>query len=392
MKSDTAIGKTKGNVLAFVRNYAMFIALILIAILFEILTDGVLLAPMNISKLVMQNSYILILAIGMLPCILTGDIDLSVGSVVAVIGAIAGTMMVSMDMGVPVTVAVCLAAGLLAGAWQGFWIAFVHVPSFIVTLGGMLIFRGMTMVILNGNTLAPFPESYQFIAQRFLQDIPGLGGIPGINMIAGGLVAALCVYMQANSYRKRMKYNLPAGSKRMLAAKCVAIAAICLFTAFWLDQFKGIPITLILLGALIAIYSFLCNKTVLGRHIYALGGNERAAQLSGVKTQWVRFLVFVNMGLLSAIAGLVFSARLNCAAPTAGMMFELDAIAACYIGGASASGGVGTIVGTIVGGLVMGVLNNGMSILGIGIDWQQWIKGLVLLLAVAFDIHYQSQR
>ena len=392
MKSENAIDETKGSILDFVRNYAMFIALGLIAILFEILTDGVLLAPMNISKLVMQNSYILILAIGMLPCILTGDIDLSVGSVVAVIGAIAGTMMVSMGMSVPVTIIACLVAGLLVGAWQGFWVAFVHVPAFIVTLGGMLIFRGMTMVILNGNTLAPFPESYQFIAQRFLQDIPGIGAIPGITMIVGALVAALCVYMQVNSYRKRIKYNIPVESKSVLTSKCVVIAAICLISAFWLDQFKGIPIILVLLGVLIAIYSFICNKTVIGRHIYALGGNERATQLSGVKTKWVRFLVFVNMGLLSAIAGLVFSARLNCAAPTAGMMFELDAIAACYIGGASASGGVGTIVGAIVGGLVMGVLNNGMSILGIGIDWQQWIKGLVLLLAVAFDIYNQSKR
>ena len=394
MKSENSAqgGGAIAMLLSAVRDYAMFIALICIAVLFQILTDGVLLAPMNISKLVMQNSYILILAIGMLPCILTGDIDLSVGSVVAVIGAIAGTMMVSMGMSVPITIVTCIAVGLAVGAWQGFWIAFVRVPAFIVTLGGMLIFRGMTMVILDGNTLAPFPDSYQFIAQKFLQDIPVIGAIPYSTMLVGVLVAAICVYMQVNTYRQRIKYGIPAGSSVALMAKSAVIIFISLFSTYWLSQFKGLPIILILLGVLIAAYSFICNKTVLGRHIYALGGNERATQLSGVKTKWVRFIVFVNMGLMSAIAGLVFSARLNCAAPSAGMMFELDAIAACYIGGASASGGIGTIVGAIVGGLVMGVLNNGMSILGIGIDWQQLIKGMVLLLAVAFDIYNQSKK
>ena len=373
-------------------DYAMFIALLLIAVFFQWRTDGVLLAPMNISKLVMQNSYILILAIGMLPCILTGDIDLSVGSVVAVIGAIAGTLMVTMGLSVPATILACLAVGLAIGAWQGFWVAFMRVPAFIVTLAGMLLFRGMTMVILDGNTLSPFPDSYQFVAQKFLQDIPMFAAIPYSTMLLGVLIAAVGVYMELHSYRQKIKYGVPAGSRSIVLLKSAAIIFVSLFATYWLTQFKGLPIILILLAALIAIYSFLCNKTVLGRHVYALGGNERATQLSGVKTKWVRFIVFVNMGLLAAIAGLVFSARLNCAAPSAGLMFELDAIAACYIGGASATGGVGTVVGAIVGGLVMGVLNNGMSILGIGIDWQQGIKGLVLLLAVAFDIYNQSKK
>ena len=375
-----------------IHDYAMFIALLLIAVFFQWRTDGVLLAPMNISKLVMQNSYILILAIGMLPCILTGDIDLSVGSVVAVIGAIAGTLMVTMGLSVPATILACLAVGLAIGAWQGFWVAFMRVPAFIVTLAGMLLFRGMTMVILDGNTLSPFPDSYQFVAQKFLQDIPMFAAIAYSTMLIGVLIAAVGVYMELHSYRQKIKYGVPAGSRSIVLLKSAAIIFVSLFATYWLTQFKGLPIILILLAALIAIYSFLCNKTVLGRHVYALGGNERATQLSGVKTKWVRFIVFVNMGLLAAVAGLVFSARLNCAAPSAGLMFELDAIAACYIGGASATGGVGTVVGAIVGGLVMGVLNNGMSILGIGIDWQQGIKGLVLLLAVAFDIYNQSKK
>ena len=383
---------TKTSVATFVQKYAMFVALIFIAILFQFLTDGVLLAPMNVSKLIMQNSYILILAIGMLPCILTGDIDLSVGSVLAVVGAISATMIVTNGMSVPLTVAVCLAFGLLVGAWQGFWIAFVRVPSFIVTLAGMLIFRGMTMVILDGNTLSPFPDSYQFIAQKFLVDIPLFAAIPGSTMMVGALVAALGAYMSVHNYRQKVKYGLPAGTKTMLMVRVAIVVAVTMFAAYWFTQFKGLPLILILLAALIAIYSFITNRMVIGRHIYALGGNEAATRLSGIKTKWVRFLVFVNMGLMAAVAGLVFSARLNCAAPSAGMSFELDAIAACYIGGASATGGIGTIVGAVVGGLVMGTLNNGMSILGIGIDWQQMIKGLVLLAAVAFDIYNQSKK
>jgi len=375
-----------------INKYAMFIALVVISIFFQVLTDGVLLAPMNISKLVMQNSYLLILAIGMLPCILTGDIDLAVGSVVALVGAIAGTLIVSMGLPVGLTIVVCLAMGLLIGAWQGYWVAFVRVPAFIVTLAGMLLFRGATMVILNGNTLAPFPETYQFIAQKFLQDVPVIGAIPFSTVLIGVLVAVAGAYIEWKSHRQKMKYGIPVSSQPVLFAKIALIVFISVFSAYWLSQFKGLPIILILLAVLICVYSFICNKTIIGRHIYALGGNERATQLSGIKTKWVRFLVFVNMGLMAAVAGLVFSARLNCAAPSAGTGFELDAIAACYIGGASATGGVGTIVGAIVGGLVMGVLNNGMSILGVGIDWQQGIKGMVLLLAVAFDIYNQNKK
>nr|WP_199883903.1 multiple monosaccharide ABC transporter permease [Massilibacillus massiliensis] len=375
-----------------IRKYAMFIALIAIALLFQWLTQGILLAPMNVSKLIMQNSYILILAIGMLPCILTGDIDLSVGSVIAVVGAIAGTMLISMNMSVGLTIFVCLAVGLLIGAWQGFWVAFIKVPSFIVTLAGMLLFRGATMIILDGNTLSPFPESYQFIAQKFLSDIPLIGAIPYSTILVGLIVAVCYVISEVNARKQDIQYKVKVSSKKIFITKISLVSFICLYAAYWLSEFKGMPIILLLLAALIILYSFITHRTVIGRHIYALGGNERATQLSGIKTQWIRFLVFVNMGLLAAIAGLIFSARLNCAGPSAGNGFELDAIAACYIGGASATGGIGTIVGAIVGGLVMGVLNNGMSIMGIGIDWQMGIKGLVLLIAVGFDIYNQAKK
>ena len=291
----------KGTLSTAMQKYAMFIALILIAIFFQVLTDGVLLAPMNISKLVMQNSYILILAIGMLPCILTGDIDLSVGSVVAAIGAIAGTLIISKGFSVGTTVVACLAIGLLIGAWQGFWVAFVRVPAFIVTLAGMLLFRGLTMVILDGNTLSPFPDSYQFVAQKFLQDIPLFASIPYSTMLIGVLLAAVCVWLEVHSYRQKVQYGIPVGSKGMLAFKSGIIIFVSLFATYWLSQFKGLPLILILLAFLIAIYSFICNKTVFGRRVYALGGNENATRLSGIKTKWVRFIVFVccRSGILS---------------------------------------------------------------------------------------------
>ncbi|RCX16872.1 multiple monosaccharide ABC transporter membrane protein [Anaerobacterium chartisolvens] len=374
-----------------IKKYAMFIALIVIVLFFQVTTDKILLVPMNVSKLVMQNSYILILTIGMLPCILTGNIDLSVGSIVAVIGAVSGTMIISMHQPVWLAVCVCLLLGIAIGAWQGLWIAFVRVPSFIVTLAGMLIFRGLTMVILDGNTLGPYPASYQFVAQAFLPDIPGTEGHI-TTMLMAILLAAGFVFLEFRKRKQQIKYGIQVGGKIAFSFRLAAMAIIILFVSYWLTLFRGMPIILVLLGVLIIFYSFVTTKTVIGRHIYALGGNERATELSGVKTKWVKFAAYVNMGLMAAVAGLVFSARLNCAGPTAGNGFELDAIAACYIGGASATGGVGTVVGAIVGGLVMGVLNNGMSIMGIGIDWQQAIKGFVLLVAVAFDIYNQSKK
>ncbi|MDL2310947.1 sugar ABC transporter permease [Peptostreptococcaceae bacterium OttesenSCG-928-C18] len=368
------------------RKYAMFIALVAIAIFFQISTDGVLLKPMNVSKLIMQNSYILILAIGMLPCILTGNIDLAVGSILGMVSAIAGTLLVEKGFSVPATILICLVIGILVGAWQGMWIAYVRVPAFIVTLAGMLIFKGITMVILNGNTLAPFPESYQYLASGFVPEISKIGGFSVSSIIIAVILIAFLVFNDFNKRKQDLKYNLETMSFNRFLLKIILEIAIVLFALYWMNIYKGIPFILVILTVLVAIYTFITQRTTLGRSIYAFGGNERATKLSGINTNRVFFLTYVNMGILAALAGIVFSARLNAAAPSAGSGLELDAIAACYIGGASASGGVGTIVGAIIGGLVMGILNNGMSIMGIGIDWQQAIKGLVLLIAVAFDI------
>jgi ABC-type xylose transport system, permease component len=374
-----------------IRQYTMALALVVIMVFFQILTDGVLFKPMNVTNLILQNSYVLILAVGMLIVILTGNVDLSVGSVAAFIGAIAAIFMVRMNMPVALAVILCLIIGALVGAWQGFWIAYVRIPAFIVTLAGMLIFRGLTMVILKGQTIAPFPDSFAVAANGFLPESLKIGNLNLIAILAGVLLSILYVIMTIKQVNNRKKFNIegePIGFTMFITG--IVVVAINLFTMS-LANYKGIPIVLVLIGALILIYTFITEKTIAGRHVYALGGNEKAAKLSGIKTKRVMFWVYTNMGVLSAIAGLIVSARLGAATPKAGTNYELDAIAACFIGGASASGGIGTIMGAIIGALVMGVLNNGMSIMGIGIDWQQAIKGLVLLAAIAFDVYTKSK-
>jgi putative multiple sugar transport system permease protein len=377
----------KGNI----RQYGMIIALVVIMLLFEILTGGLLLQPINITNLILQNSYILVLAIGMVLVIITGHIDLSVGSIAAFVGAISAIMMVDMQLPTWLAVIASLIIGGLIGAWQGFWVAYVRIPAFIVTLAGMLLFRGLTMIVLEGQSISPFPGGFQKISSGF---VPGFGG-SGMNMVAILAGIVLTIWYIINELRDRKaqsKYGFELSPQGLFILKLGVVAAIINAFTIVLASYSGIPNILVLLFILIVVYSFVMNRTIMGRHIYALGGSEKAAGLSGVKTKKVTFWVFVNMGVLSAVSGLIFAARLNAATPRAGTNFELDAIAACFIGGASASGGIGTVFGAIIGGLVMGVLNNGMSLIGLGIDWQQGIKGLVLLLAVAFDIYNKNKR
>ena len=370
-----------------IRKNGMFTALVFIMILFQILTDGILFRSMNINNIVLQNAYVLILATGMLLCILTGNIDLSIGSVVAFVGAISAIMMVDWQVPVAITIVLALIIGILVGAFHGYFIAYMRIPAFIVTLAGMLIWRGLTMVILNGQTKAPFPKSFQAIAAGYLpgRDIR-IGGLNVIALAFGIVISIVFIILVLQNRKNQKKYDFGAAPLWADIVKIIFIIVGINLLTISLANYNGIPIILILLVFLITIYTFLTQRTIIGRHIYALGGNEKAAQLSGVKTKKVMFLVYTNMGLLSALAGLVVAGRLNAATPKAGTMFELDAIASCFIGGASASGGIGTVIGAIVGGLVMGVLNNGMSIMGVSVDWQQTIKGLVLLGAVLFDV------
>ncbi|QQZ60134.1 sugar ABC transporter permease [Paenibacillus sonchi] len=374
-----------------IRQYGMIIALIFISVFFQILTDGILLKPLNVTNLILQNSYILVLAIGMVLVIITGHIDLSVGSVAAFIGALSAIMMVDMQMNPVLAVILSLLMGALVGAWQGFWVAYIKIPAFIVTLAGMLLFRGLTMIVLNGQSIAPFPKSFQKISSGFIPDLSGGSSLNVLTLIVGGVLSLLVVYQEFRNRKISVKYGFEQSSVWLSVAKAAALVIVINLFTMVLAQYNGIPNILVILLVLIVIYSFVMNHMTMGRHIYALGGNEKAASLSGVKTKRVTFWVFVNMGVLAALSGLVFAARLNSATPKAGTNFELDAIAACFIGGASASGGIGTVVGAIIGGLVMGVMNNGMSLVGLGVDWQQGIKGLVLLLAVGFDIYNKSK-
>lgn len=374
-----------------VRQYAMAVALVVIMILFQILTAGVLFKPLNITNIILQNSYVLILSVGMLLVILTGNVDLSVGSVAAFIGAVSAVFMVNYNMPVWISIILCLLIGALVGAWQGFWIAYIKIPAFIVTLAGMLVFRGFTMVLLQGQTLSPYPTSFQFFANGFLPGGFTIGRLNFISLLTGVILSGIVIYTEIRNIKNKKKYNFNMLPLSFTIAKItIIIFAINLLT-YNLAAYKGIPVVLILIGSLIVIYTFITQKTIAGRHVYALGGNEKAAKLSGIKIKHVMFWVYVNMGALAAVAGLVVAGRLNAATPKAGVNFELDAIAACFIGGASASGGIGKVIGAIIGALVMGVLNNGMSIMGVGVDWQQSIKGLVLLAAVAFDVYTKSK-
>lgn len=378
----------RGNI----RQYVMIIALVVVVLAFEILTGGILLQPNNISNLIQQNAYVLILAIGMLLCILTlGNIDLSVGSVVGFIGAISAVFILKMHMAVLPAILLSMLAGLLIGCWQGMWIAYIGVPAFIVTLAGQLIFRGLTMVVLGATSLAPLPEEYNFLAAGF---VPGIADIDGKNLFAilfGAVASILFIINEISKRRNKRKYNFDVPHIGVFLFKIIAITAVLLFFCYRLSEYKGIPMVLIIVVVLVLIYSFITNKTIPGRHIYAYGGNPKAARLSGIKTKKVLFWVYVNMGVLTALAGLVSTGRLNSATPKGGYGYELDAIAACFIGGASTTGGIGTVVGAIVGGLLMGVLNNALYILSVSIDWQQVVKGCVLLIAVGFDVLSKSR-
>ncbi|MFF5478081.1 multiple monosaccharide ABC transporter permease [Streptomyces sp. NPDC012935] len=368
------------------RQYGMLIALGLIVVLFAVWTEGDLLLPRNVSNLVLQNSYILILAIGMMLVIIAGHIDLSVGSLTAFIGSMAAVFMVKNDLPWPVAVILCLAMGALAGAAQGFFIAYGGIPSFIVTLAGMLIFRGLTEIFLEGQTLGPFPEGLQKVANGFLPEVGPNTNYHNLTLLLGFAMVAFVVFQEFRDRRRQQEFSLEVPPFNLFLLKLVALGAAILTLTLLLASYKGAPIVLLVLGVLLVGFGYVMRNAIIGRHIYAIGGNLPAAKLSGVKDKKVTFLVFLNMGMLAALAGLVFAARFNAASPKAGLNFELEAIAASFIGGASMSGGVGTVLGAIIGGLVLGVLNNGMNLVGIGTDWQQVIKGLVLLAAVGFDV------
>ena len=373
------------------RQFGMVIALVFIALLFQYLTNGILFRPANIANLVTQNGYILILAVGMMLVILTGRIDLSVGGLLAFSSALSGIFIISWGWPLWVAIPAVLAIGALSGAWNGFWIAYKNIPFFVVTLAGMLVFRGLTMYVLGGATITPFPAFFHNLSAGFIPDFFGGGSYNVTATLLCAAVSLLLIFLEL----RRRKISLAYGAEVlpvpfMIVKLVVLVGAINLF-GYWFAAARGVPNVLVLLAVLTVIYSFIAGNTVAGRHIYATGGSAKAAELNGLKTKRVVFWVYVNMGMLAALAGLVFAARLNAATPRAEAGFELQAIAAAFIGGASPNGGVGKITGAITGAMVMGLLNNGLSHLGIGSDVQLAITGLVLLAAVTFDVYTKTK-
>ena len=371
------------------KQFSMVLALIAIYIIFYFMTGGVNATPMNMNNLIMQNSYVVILATGMLLCVLTGNVDLGVGSYVALCGAIAAKLVVENGMSIPLAFLITILVGTAFGAFTGFFIAYLDIPPFVVTLAGMLIGRGLTYTLLESKTVGPLPDAYVKVGAGFFitnKIQMGSGTLDIVCIIVAIIATALIIFSELKSIKTRQKYGLAIVTPWQTIAKLAIIIAIVWFFFYKLARYNGIPIVLIIMAVIVGIYHFITSKTVPGRQIYALGGNAKAARLSGIDTRKVFFWVYTNMGFLAAIAGIVLSARNASATPKAGDGFELDAIASCYIGGAAAAGGIGTVIGAVVGAFVMGVLNNGMFLIGLSTDLQKVVKGLVLLGAVTFDI------
>lgn len=395
----------KGNTMIFI--------LLAVMLFFQALIvgfdKGSLFAPENITNIINQNAWVVILATGMLLCILTGgNIDLSVGSVICLVGAVAGILIVNLGWPVIPSIIVCLIVGTAIGAWHGFFIAYVHIPPFICTLSGMLLWRGVALILLGGMTISPFPPAFMNIFNSYLPDLvleqatdelfeasedayyALVDKNAQITLIVTLIIAVICCFVTVASAvysrasKKRKGYSV--SSAGSFIGKQVVLCAVIMLVGWLLAQDKGLPLILVILAVIVGIYSYYTQNTVPGRYLYAIGGNEKAARLSGVNTDNVMFFAYTNMGFIAAVAGLVCAARLNSAAPTVGTSYEMDAIASCFIGGASAYGGTGTVGGAVIGAVFMGILNNGMSILGVDANWQRAVKGLVLLLAVIFDV------
>ncbi|MBQ2314603.1 MAG: sugar ABC transporter permease [Treponema sp.] len=395
------------NIKRTLKSNTIFIALVAVMLLFQALIvatgNGSLFAPANITNLINQNAYVVVLATGMLLCILTGgNIDLSVGSIVAFVGAVGGTLIVNMHCNIYVSILLCLVVGILIGAWHGMWIAYIHIPPFIVTLAGMLLWRGAALLILKGLTIAPMPDNYLALFSSYIPTFSdefwdadvdkALALTFAITMVIAAICCVVYVIVQIVKRASKVKKGYEVEPFALFIGKLVLLCAVILAVAALLGQDNGFPVVLIMVGVIVAAYSYYTQNTVPGRYLYALGGNAKAAKLSGVNTDKVMFFAYTNMGFLSAVAALICMARFNSAAPTAGTNYEMDAISSCFIGGASAYGGTGTVGGAVVGAIFMGVLNNGMSILGVDANWQKAVKGLVLLLAVLFDVMSKKKK
>ncbi|MDO5345857.1 MAG: sugar ABC transporter permease [Lachnospiraceae bacterium] len=382
----------KAKLKSGIQKYTMIIVLVLVTLFFTWGTQGKILYPQNITNLISQNAYVFVLATGMLLCILTGgNIDLSVGSVVCFVGAVGGVMMEKWGLPIGVAVILMLLLGAVIGAWQAFWIAFVRIPPFITTLSGMLVFRGLSNVVLGGQTLPIKSQTFAVLfgggANCYVPDF--LGGGEGMNrvaLLAGVIACVIYILITVKGHINRKSKGYETGNTGAMYAKMIVICVVIMAVSVKLAQYKGIPTSLVWVLIVVLIYGYITSKTTIGRYFYAVGGNEKATKLSGINTDMVYFIAYTNMGLLSALAGMLTIARLTSAQPTYGQNYEMDAIGSCFIGGASAYGGIGTVPGVIVGAVLMGIINQGMSIMGTDQNMQKVVKGLVLLAAVIFDV------
>lgn len=399
-----------GALQANLRDYGLLLALVLIMLFFQWATGGTLFKPVNLTNIILQNSYIVVMSLGMLLVIVAGHIDLSVGSVSGFIGALAAMLMVGWKfppelafLSSPIVAGlICIMVGTIVGGAQGYLIAYHRIPAFIVTLAGMLIFKGLSLAILAGTSVGPFPPEFQLLSAGFIPDVfgqivlPVAEGAPKstlhsttLAIAVAGVVGMVFFALRGRSRRKARGYENEPFS--LFVIKNIVIAALILFFAYMMASYRGLPNVLVIMSILIAVFVFLTKRMTFGRRIYALGGNSKAAALSGIKTERLTFYIFAIMGALAALAGMIYAARLNSATPKAGQGLELDVIASVFIGGASALGGVGQVAGAVIGAFIMGVMNNGMSIMGVNIDWQQMIKGIVLLAAVFFDLYNKNK-
>lgn len=375
------------NMKTFIKKYTMVIALAVVFVLFAILTDGKLLYAQNLSNLLLQNAYVLVMACGMLLCILTGgNIDLSVGSTVCLVGAIAAQLLAKTPLHPVLVIVICLLISAVLGIWQGFWIGNIHIPPFICTLAGMFLFRGFGRAILESKTVAINNQTFLNIFASYIT-VPGLDhDIKWSSFIVGIAVSVILLLNLFRSRAKKAKKGYKQASFISEFAKIAVIDALVLYYTWKLAHYKGIPVMALWVLAVVFIYAFITSKTAFGRYFYAVGGNEKATKLSGINTEWVYFMAYTSMSILAGLSGLLMAARIGSVNGDTGNSFEMDAIGACFIGGASAYGGSGTVPGIMIGAILLGVINQGMSIQGLDNNWQYVVKGSVLLIAVIFDV------
>jgi putative multiple sugar transport system permease protein len=377
-----------------IRNYSMFLILALIMLIFAPMVGWRNFGARNLTNIFFQYSYVLILAVGMVQCIIILGIDLSVGSVCAFVGALSA-MVYNSGVGMPLTLVSALAVGLSIGAFQGFWIAYMKIPAFIVTLAGMMLFRGLTYIVTNINPISLKDNGYSYLATGTIDEVLKLNPIVDTgsfrlypaSLVMGVVLVTLFVISEVIARNKKIANEFEVSSTPIFVGKLAAISALVLVLAERFAEYRGLPIVVLVVGTTVFVFHFILNNTVLGRYIYAVGGNSRSAKLSGINSELITFIVFCFMGMLAGLAAVISTGYMNTALPQAGLNFELDAIAACYIGGVSAGGGIGTVVGVIVGGLVMSAINNGMSLMNLGQHYQYVVKAMVVLLAVFYDVY-----